>query len=88
MDTTKIKPEAREKIRAVCDLYENGRYDLLDLLRAHDLGKRGPEITLELAVESIDDDIESLIRLRDALKGEQAMGYLKKEWGIENEDHV
>ncbi|WP_289050689.1 hypothetical protein [uncultured Acidaminococcus sp.] len=88
MDTTKIKPEAREKIRTVCDLYENGRHDLLNLLRVHDLGKRGPEITLELAVESIDDDIESLTRLRDALKGEQAMGYLKKEWGIANEDHV
>lgn len=88
MDTIKMKPEVRKKIRAVCGLYENGRHDLLDLLRVHDLGKRGPEITLELAVESIDDDIESLIRLRDALKGERAMGYLKKEWGIANEDHV
>lgn len=77
-----MKPEVREKIKTVCGLYENGRYDLLDLLRVHDLGKRGPEITLELAVESIDDDIESLTRLRDALKGEQAMGHLKKEWGI------
>ncbi|WP_337476341.1 hypothetical protein [Acidaminococcus timonensis] len=83
-----MKPEVREKIKTVCGLYENGRQDLMDLLRVHDRGKRGPEITLELAVESIDDDIESLIRLRDALKGEQAMGYLKKEWGIENEDHV
>ena len=82
MDTTRIKPEVRDKIRAVCALYENGRQDLLELLRVHDLGKRGPEITLGLALESIDDDIESLIRLRDALKGEQAMGHLKKEWGL------
>ena len=82
MDTTKIKPEVREKIRAVCELYEYGRHDLLNLLRVHDLGKRGPEITLELAVESIDNDIENLTRLRDALKGEQAMGHLKKEWGL------
>lgn len=82
MDTMKIKPEVREKIRMVCGLYENGRHDLLDLLRVHDLGKRGPEITLELALESIDDDMESLRRLRDALKGEQAMGHLKKEWGL------
>lgn len=88
MDTMRIKPEVREKIRTVCGLYENGRHDLLDLLRVHDLGKRGPEITLGLALESIDDDIESLIRLRDALEGERAMGYLKKEWGIANEDHV
>ena len=82
MDTTKMEPEVREKIRAVCGLYENGRYDLLDLLRVHDLGKRGPEITLGLALESIDDDLDSLRILRDALKGEQAMGHLKKEWGI------
>lgn len=82
MDTMKIKPEVRKKIRNVCELYEYGRYDLLNLLRVHDLGKRGPEITLELAVESIDNDIENLIRLRDALKGEQAMGHLKKEWGL------
>lgn len=82
MNTMKMSSEVREKIKAVCGLYENGRHDLLDLLRVHDLGKRGPEITLGLALESIDDDIESLIRLRDALKGEQAMGHLKKEWGI------
>lgn len=82
MDTMKIKPEVREKIRDVCALYEYGRQDLLNLLRGHDLGKRGPEITLELAVESIDNDIENLTRLRDALKGEQAMGHLKKEWGL------
>lgn len=82
MDTMRMKPEVREKIKAVCGLYENGRHDLLDLLRVHDLGKRGPEITLGLALESIDDDIESLIRLRDVLKGEQAMGHLKKEWGL------
>lgn len=82
MDTMKIKPEVREKIRAVCSLYENGRYVLLELLRVHDRGKRGPEITLELALESIDDDLDSLRILRDALKGEQAMGHLKKEWGI------
>ncbi|MGN8780585.1 hypothetical protein ACTNE5_00315 [Acidaminococcus fermentans] len=82
MDTMKIKPEVRKKIRNVCELYEYGRYDLLNLLRVHDLGKRGPEITLELAVESIDNDIENLTRMRDALKGEQAMGHLKKEWGL------
>lgn len=82
MDTMKIKPEVRKKIRNVCELYEYGRYDLLNLLRVHDLGKHGPEITLELAVESIDNDIENLTRLRDALKGEQAMGHLKKEWGL------
>lgn len=82
MDTMKIKPEVRKKIRNVCELYEYGRYDLLNLLRVHDLGKRGPEFTLELAVESIDNDIENLTRLRDALKGEQAMGHLKKEWGL------
>lgn len=82
MDTMKIKPEVRKKIRNVCELYEYGRYDLLNLLRGHDLGKRGPEITLELAVESIDNDIENLTRLRDALKGEQAMWHLKKEWGL------
>lgn len=82
MDTMKIKPEVRKKIRNVCELYEYGRYDLLNLLRVHDLGKRGPEITLEMAVESIDNDIENLTRLRDALKGEQAMGHLKKEWGL------
>lgn len=82
MDTMKIKPEVREKIRAVCGLYENGRNDLLKLLRVHDLGKRGPEITLGLALESLDNDIENLTKLRDALKGEQAMGHLKKEWGI------
>lgn len=82
MNTMKMSPEVREKIKVVCGLYENGRHDLLNLLRVHDLGKRGPEITLGLALESIEDDIESLIRLRDALKGEQAMGHLKKEWGI------
>lgn len=82
MDTMKIKPEVREKIRDVCALYEYGRQDLLKLLRAHDLGKRGPEITLGLALESIDNDLDTLRRLRDALKGEQAMGHLKKEWGI------
>lgn len=82
MDTMKIKPEVREKIRMVCGVYDNGRNDLLDLLRVNALGKRGPEITLGLALESINDDIESLIRLRDALKGEQAMGHLKKEWGL------
>lgn len=82
MDTMKIKPEVRKKIRNVCELYEYGRYDLLNLLRVHDLGKRGPEITLEMAVESIDNDIENLTRLRDALKGEQAMWHLKKEWGL------
>lgn len=82
MDTTKIKPEVREKIKAVCGLYENGRQDLLELLRVHDLGKRGPEITLELALESIDDDIKSLQTLKMELKGEQAMGHLKKIWGI------
>lgn len=54
----------------------------MNLLRVHDRGKRGPEITLEMAVESIDNDIENLTRLRDALKGEQAMGHLKKEWGL------
>lgn len=82
MDTMKIKPEARKKIRNVCELYEYGRYELLNLLRVHDRGKCGPEITLELAVESIDNDIENLTKLRDALKGEQAMGYLKQEWGM------
>lgn len=82
MDTMKIKPEVRKKIRNVCELYEYGRQDLLNLLRGHDLGKRGPEITLEMAVESIDNDIENLTRIRDALKGEQAMGHLKKEWGL------
>lgn len=82
MDTMKIKREVRKKIRNVCELYEYGRYYLLNLLRVHDLGKRGPEITLEMAVESIDNDIENLTRLRDALKGEQAMGHLKKEWGL------
>ena len=82
MDTMKIKPEVREKIRMVCGVYDNGRNDLLDLLRVNALGKRGPEITLGLALVSINDDIESLIRLRDALKGEQAMGHLKKEWGL------
>ena len=82
MDTTKIKPEVRKKIRNVCELYEYGRQDLLNLLRGHDLGKRGPEITLELAVESIDNDIENLTRLRDTLKSEQAMGHLKKVRGL------
>jgi len=77
-----INQDVREKIMAACGLYENGRSDLLELLRVHDLGKRGPEITLELALESIDDDLESLQRLRNALKGEQAMGHIKKEWGI------
>lgn len=83
MDTMRMKAEVLKKIRAVCGLYENGRHDLLNLLRVHDLGKRGPEITLGLALESIDDDIESLVRLRDALKGEQTMGHLKKEWGLQ-----
>lgn len=82
MDTMKMKPEVREKIRDVCALYEYGRQDLLKLLRAHELGKRGPEITLGLALESLDNDIENLTKLRDALKGEQAMGHLKKEWGL------
>lgn len=82
MDAMKMKPEVREKIKAVCGLCENGRYDMLELLRVHDLGRRGPEITLELALESIDDDMESLRRLRDALKGEQAMGHLKEMWGL------
>lgn len=82
MDTTKIKPEVREKIKAVCGLYENGRQDLLELLRVHDLGKRGPEITLELALESIDDDMKILQTLKMELKGEQAMGHLKQEWGM------
>ena len=82
MDTMKMKTEVREKIRDVCALYEYGRQDLLKLLRAHDLGKRGPEITLGLALESLDNDIENLTKLRDALKGEQAMGHLKKEWGL------
>ena len=82
MDTMKMKPEVREKIRDVCALYEYGRQDLLKLLRAHDLGKRGPEITLGWALESLDNDIENLTKLRDALKGEQAMGHLKKEWGL------
>lgn len=82
MDTMKIKPEVREKIKMVCGLYENGRHDLLDLLRVHDLGKRGPEITLELALESIDDDMKSLQTIKMELKGEQAMGHLKKEWGM------
>lgn len=82
MDTMKMKPEVREKIRDVCALYEYGRQDLLKLLRAHDLGKRGPEITLGLALESLDNDIENLTKLRDALKGEQAMGHLKKMWGM------
>lgn len=82
MDTMKMKPEVREKIRDVCALYEYGRQDLLKLLLAHDLGKRGPEITLGLALESLDNDIENLTKLRDALKGEQAMGHLKKEWGL------
>ena len=82
MDTMKMKPEVREKIRDVCALYEYGRQDLLMLLWAHDRGKRGPEITLGLALESLDNDIENLTKLRDALKGEQAMGHLKKEWGL------
>lgn len=82
MDTTKIRPEVREKIIMVCDLYENGRQDLLNLLRVHDLGKRGPEITLELALESIDDDMKILQTLKMELKGEQAMGHLKQEWGM------
>lgn len=82
MDTMKIKPEVREKIKAVCGLYENGRYDLLNLLRAHDLGKRGPELTLGLVLESIDDDLKSLQTFKMELKGEQAMGHLKKIWGM------
>ncbi|MGP2527435.1 hypothetical protein ACTUHY_05650 [Acidaminococcus sp. LBK-2] len=82
MDTTKIRPEVREKIIMVCDLYENGRQDLLNLLRVHDLGKRGPEITLALALESIDDDMKILQTLKMELKGEQAMGHLKQEWGM------
>ena len=85
MDTMKIKPEVRKKIKAVCGLYENGRQDLLELLRVHDLGRRGPEITLGLALESIDDDLKGLQTLKMELKGEQAMGHLKKEWGFENE---
>lgn len=82
MDTTKIRPEVRKKIRMVIDLYDNGRNDLLKLLRVHDLGKRGPEITLELALESIDDDMKSLQTIKMELKGEQAMGHLKKIWGM------
>lgn len=84
MDTMKMKPEVRETIRFICELYENGRHDLLELLRVHDLGKRGPEITLDLALESVDDNIDSLIRLKGALKCEQAMGHLRKEWGIKD----
>lgn len=82
MDTTKIRPEVREKIRAVCYLYDHGRNDLLKLLRAHDLGKRGPELTLGLVLESIDDELKSLQTFKMELKGEQAMGRLKKMWGM------
>lgn len=82
MDTTKIRPEVRKKIRMVIDLYDNGRNELMEMLRVDALGKRGPEITLGLVLESIDDDIKSMRVLQMALKGEQAMGYLKKEWGL------
>lgn len=66
----------------MCGLYENGWQDLLELLRAHDLGRRCPEITLALALESIDDDLKSLQTFKMELKGEQAMGHLKKIWGM------
>ena len=82
MDTMMINPEVRKKIKAVCALYENGRSDLLELLRVHDLGRRGPEITLALALENIDDDLENLRILKAALKGEQAIGHLKEIWGM------
>ena len=66
----------------MCGLYENGWQDLLEVLRAHDLGKRGPELTLGLVLESIDDDLKSLQTFKMELKGEQAMGHLKKIWGM------
>ena len=84
MDTTKIRPEVRKKIRMVIDLYDNGRNELMVMLRVDALGKRGPEITLWLVLESIYDDIKSMRVLQMALKGEQAMGHLKKEWGIKD----
>lgn len=82
MDTMQINPAVRGKIRAICNIYDNGRNDLLELLRVNNLGKRGPALTLEMAIESVDDDIESLLALKAALKGEQAMGHLKESWGM------
>lgn len=53
MDTTKIRPEVRKKIRMVIDLYDNGRNELMEMLRVDALGKRGPEITLGLCWKAL-----------------------------------
>lgn len=70
MSTTKISKRARELIRTCAGTYENGKHDALELLRVHDLSKRGELETLEMAVESISDTIEELKRIQSKLKKE------------------
>lgn len=66
----KISKRARELIRTCAGTYENGKRDALELLRVHDLSKRGELETLEMAVESISDTIEELKRIQGKLKKE------------------
>lgn len=63
MDTTKIE----NKLIECADFYDYGKQDVLNLLRAYQLGRYGDLATLTLASGYVADDIKELNAIKDAL---------------------
>lgn len=63
MDTMKIE----QKLKECADIYDNGKQDVLNLLRAYQEGRYGDFATLTLAEEYVADDIKDLKAISDAL---------------------
>lgn len=63
MDTMKIE----DKLKECADIYDNGKQDVLNLLRAYQEGRYGDFATLTLAEEYVADDIKDLKAISEAL---------------------
>lgn len=67
MDTTDISKQTKNQILNACEVYENGKKDLLNILQGYEQGNLEPSSTLALAIKSIRIDFKTLCSMMDGL---------------------
>lgn len=59
-----------DKLDTLVGIYSNGKQDIEELIRQHNIGRRSSRETLQLAILFVEDDIESIGRILKELKHE------------------
>ena len=59
-----------DKLDTIVGIYSNGKQDIEELIRQHNIGRRSSRETLQLAILFVEDDIESIGKILKELKHE------------------